>query len=181
MMSKFSNNKKPSVTELTGLLDKPALLNWANKQGLQGIDITESRKKYLKDGSSIHDQIEQYHLNGTPFLIPENESNYLKFIEGKEIVSVEHKIETQWFTGRVDAIISIDGITYIIDYKSNQRGVYLENKLQLVGYSMSVKCDKFAIVSVPDFTLIEVDISDRRPYEEILKGLSHIYKYKQLL
>jgi len=181
MISKFGNNKKPSVTELTGLLDKPALLNWANKQGLQGIDITESRKKYLKDGSSIHDQIEQYHLNGKPFLIPEHENNYLKFIQGKEIISVEQKIETQWFTGRIDAVISIDGITYIVDYKSNQRGVYMENKLQLVGYSMAIKCDSFAIVSVPDFTFIEVEIKDRKPYEEMIKALSVIYTNKQLL
>jgi len=39
--------KKPSVTELLRILDKPALLNWANKQGLLGIDISVKRKEWL--------------------------------------------------------------------------------------------------------------------------------------
>jgi len=183
MISTFSGyaKQKPSVTELTKLLDKPALLNWANKQGLQGIDINVSRKKYQSDGTSIHKQIEDFHILKTPFLNPEHEANYLKFIEDKEIIYIEQKVETDWFTGRLDCVLKFGDKRYIVDYKSNQSGVYLENKLQLVAYSMALHCDSFAIVSVPDFKFIEVSIPDRKPYIEIIKALSIVYQNKKII
>ena len=50
--------KKPSVTQLLDLIAKPALISWANKQGLMGIDTSEKRKKILLNGTSLHSQIE---------------------------------------------------------------------------------------------------------------------------
>ena len=183
MISKFNSvkTKKPSVSELLSLLDKPALLNWANQQGLKGIDIKESRKKYLSDGVSIHKQIENYQTRNMPFEDSSIEELFKNFISDKEVLDLEKSIETEYFIGRYDSKIKYNGFTYIIDYKSNQKNIYLENKLQLVAYAMADPCDKFAIVSVPDFTFIEVDLEDTKPYEEILKSLSNIYKNKLLI
>jgi len=173
--------KKPSVTELTKILDKPALLNWANKQGLLGVDISVARKKWLNDGTSIHSQIENYIKNGVPFFDSATQCVFENFISDKIIECIEKEIETEWFTGRLDIKLNINGISFICDFKSNQKSVYIENKLQLVGYGMAEKCDKYAIISVPDFTFIPVEIQDTKPYEEILKALSVIYINKELV
>jgi hypothetical protein len=173
--------KKPSLTELLDLLNKPALLKWANKQGLQGIDISIDRTRRLQAGTSIHKQIENFNLHGTPFESPTTETNYRRFIYGKEILDMEHEIETEWFTGRIDMRYKDMGNTYIVDFKNNCKRVYLENLLQLIGYSIAKPCDRLAIISVPTFTVFHVNVKDRKPYEEILKALSIVYQNKKIV
>lgn len=171
--------KKPSVTELIKLLDKPALLSWANKQGLQGVDISLKKKEWLDVGTSIHGQIENYIKHGTPFINPAHQLFFDVFAKDKTFLNIEKEIETEWFTGRYDAMIEMRGCKYIIDYKLNHKTVYLENKLQLIAYGMAESCDKFAIVSIPDFKITEVTIGERDPYEKIIIALSSIYQAKQ--
>ena len=171
--------KKPSISQLLALLDKPALLNWANKQGLQGIDISKERSKWLNAGTSIHNQVEKFVNNGTPFLNKVDQDNFSRFISDKEIIDLEKNIETEWFIGRYDFKVEFNGKILLIDFKNNAKNVYLENKLQLVAYSMAEKCDLLAIVSVPAFTQFDVIIEDRKPYEDILKSLSNIYYCKK--
>lgn len=173
--------KKPSVTQLLKLLDKPALLNWANKQGLAGIDINIDKDRFLKAGTSIHNQILNYHEHGTPFQNIDTENNYKRFMSGKIILDIEKDIETEWFTGRLDARLKHGETIYLIDYKNNSKGAYFENKLQLVSYGMAVECDRFAVVSVPTFTTYHIIVEDRKPYEEIIKALSIIYQNKKLI
>ena len=163
------------------LLDKPALLNWANKQGLLGIDINKDRNKWLNAGTSIHNQISNFHVNKTPFQSQDVEDRYKRFISGKIVLDCEKDIETDWFQGRLDMRIKDGNDIIMVDYKNNAKGVYFEHKLQLVGYGMGVECNKFQIVSLPMFTVMAVVIQDRKPYEEILKALSHIYKYKNII
>jgi len=173
--------KKPSVTELLKILDKPALLNWANKQGLLGIDISVKRKEWLNNGTSNHAQIENYLLNGTPFLDSSTQLVFENFLQNKQVIEIEKQIETEWFVGRMDFKFKMNGLVYVSDFKSNQKGIYIENKLQLVAYGMAEKCDKYCIISVPDFTIIPVEIPDEKPYIEILKALTIIYQNKQLI
>lgn len=169
---------KPSVTQLLKLLDKPALLNWANQQGLKGIDITKERSKWLNAGTSIHSQIENFIRKGEPFISEVDQSYFKCFIQDKEILGLENNIETEWFTGRYDIKVKWKDKIYIMDFKNKSKRLYLENKLQLIGYGMAEECDSFAVVSVPSFTVMNFNIKDRKPYEEILKCLSKIYTLK---
>ena len=173
--------KKPSITELLKLLDKPALLNWANRQGLLGIDIKEYSKKVMQHGISMHKQIEEFQKYGKPFLDEEMGLRYLDFMRDKEFVGCEIKLENDYFVGRCDFVFKKNEKVFVIDFKRNQRGLYLENKLQLVAYGMCIDCDNFAIVSIPDFSFIEVKIKDRQPFIEIIKSLSSIYKNKIII
>jgi len=170
--------KKPSVTQLIDLLAKPALINWANKQGLLGIDINESRKKAMEAGTSLHSQIENY-CNGTGDFEREiDRDSFNRFMFGKSIVSIEKKIETEWFVGRYDAKIRVGSDEYIVDYKSGFTGkLYLEYKLQLVAYAMAENA-KIAVVPIPQFHLVPVNIRDVKPYEEILIALSKLWHLK---
>jgi len=172
---------KPSVTELLRLLDKPALLNWANKQGLRGIDINEERSKWLNAGSSIHNQIESFIKNGECFINKEAQLNCIKFLSDKEILGLENNIETEWFTGRYDIKVKWNDKIYLMDFKNKSKRIYFENKLQLIGYGMAEECDSFAIVSVPSFKVMNFKVENRVPYEEILKCLSKIYTLKSEL
>jgi predicted RecB family nuclease len=167
-------SKKPSVTELLDLLSKPALISWANKLGLQGIDVKAKRKASLAAGTSIHAQIE-----AGCFEREIDSMSFAAFLQGKEILSTEQDIETDWFVGRYDVHLSDGGVEYIADYKRGFKGkIYLEHKLQLVAYTMA-KPAKMAIVPVPQFHLVPIEIEDRRPYEQMLIHLSHIWNLKK--
>lgn len=172
--------KKPSITELINILDKPALLNWANKIGLHGVSIDEYRKKSIQSGLSLHKQVELYLKDG---IIPEN--NILKkniiFFDDKEILKIEHDIENAYFIGRLDIAYKFNGKIIIADFKSNQSNIYFNNKLQLIAYSMAFDSDELKIISIPDFKVLDINVKNKKPYEDILKHLSNIYYLKNKL
>lgn len=53
----------PGATTITGLLNKPALVKWANNLGLQGIDSTKYVDKAAAVGTLIHALVEA-HITG---------------------------------------------------------------------------------------------------------------------
>ena len=53
----------PGVTTITGVMDKPALVKWANGLGLKGIDSTKYVDNLAGVGSLAHDGI-HCHLTG---------------------------------------------------------------------------------------------------------------------
>jgi CRISPR/Cas system-associated exonuclease Cas4 (RecB family) len=160
---------KPSVTDLCDMLAKPALINWANKQGLAGIDITATRRAAKSAGTSMHAQIED-----GAFDDPAHAANYIRFAQDKEILCSEKKIETEWFTGRYDVLLSYSGRRWLCDYKkSNRHRIWFEHKLQLVAYSMAEPADGFAIIATPSFTFLPVEI-DREMRSKIGKILIHL-------
>jgi hypothetical protein len=173
--------KKPSISELIGLLDKPALLKWANKQGLAGVDISAKRKEWLNDGTGIHSQIEHYIRDGQPFLNSDTQSNFVSFMADKKVLSFEKDISTEYFTGRYDMKLEWNGRSYLVDFKKSAKGIYFEHKLQLVAYSMAEPVDSFAIVCYPEFRMMNFSPLDRTPYIDIIKSLSNIYKLKRQL
>lgn len=172
--------KKPSVSELLDLLSKPALIGWANKQGLLGIELKEKRRRSLSKGTALHAQIEEFHAHGVILENEEHQQSLERFMQGKRIVSMEAEIETEWFVGRYDVVFEDQHGTWMADYKTGFKGkTYLEQKLQLIAYTMAVPSDKMAIIQIPNFNLFEFYTSDRAPYEEMLKTLSKLYKFKK--
>jgi len=179
--TKTQKMKKPSVTNLIKLLDKPALLSWANRIGLQGTKLSEYRKNRMKFGTSVHKEIEQFLKYG---ICPENEffhDTLLEFFSEIDVLGIEEKIETEYFQGRYDILLKKGDYTYVCDFKSNHKRNYFENYLQLSAYRMATGADKVAIISVPDMIWFELDIEDFKPYENILISLSNIYITKKLL
>lgn len=170
--------KPPSVTQLLSLLDKPALLKWANKIGLEGVTLDEHYKKSKAAGISYHTQVEDMIKHGKEIEDEVLRKNYAYFFSGSEIVESEKVVLCEHWQGRFDIKFKRNGVTYLCDFKSNAKGVYLENKLQLVAYSEIEKVDEIGIISLPDFTFHQVRIKDRKPYTGILRALSHIYKCK---
>ncbi|MCK5617085.1 hypothetical protein KAR91_85270 [Candidatus Pacearchaeota archaeon] len=170
---------KPSVTELLNLLDKPGLLHWANKIGLEGIQLKEYRKKCLAKGTSLHKQTEAFIDNGVAFEKEENQKNCVKFLSNIKVLDVESKIETDHYLGRYDIRYERDGEIFIGDFKSSS-GIYLENVLQLIAYSMAEDIDNISIIEIPSFKEKIITVKDRQPFIEILKSLSIIHEMKEL-
>ena len=172
--------KKPTVTQLLDLLAKPALINWANRQGLAGIDIQEQRRVAKANGNSLHHQVEAA-CKGTGFFEKEEDGAAFQcFMKDKQIVSVETKFETEWFTGRYDCKLKYKEMDFLVDYKSGYAGkLYLENKLQLVAYGMAEPVNGLAIVSIPSFDFVPVKILNRGKYEDMLICLSKIYNLQR--
>ena len=172
--------RKPSVTELLDLLNKPALLKWANKIGLEGVRLEEYRSKSTAKGDSLHRQIKDYVQTGKPFEDSSVGVAFDIFAAEKKIIEVEKSIETEWFVGRYDAEILWSGETYLCDFKSSS-WVYLENVLQLTAYRMAFGNCKVAIVELPSFVFKPLAIQDFSEYENILKSLASIYFSKRKL
>lgn len=172
--------KKPSVTKLIDLLNKPALVNWANRIGLQGVDVRKYRKEVMGEGKKYHKEIENFLKKKEPFSDPEMQEEFECFFSDSEILGSEKKIETDYFVGVYDIKFkdNFTETTFLCDFKLNKKQIYLAQKLQLVAYQMAEPVDEIGIISInpPFFDMILVDIEDFTPYEELLINLSNVYR-----
>jgi hypothetical protein len=167
--------RKPSVTKLLDILAKPALIEWANRKGLEGIDIVEYRAQKMQSGTDLHKEIEMACKGEGWFSREIDGMNFKRFFAGKKILANEGKIETEWFVGRYDiSFVDSDGVEYIADFKRGYKRTYLEHKLQLIAYTMARPAE-MAIIPIPQFQMVPIAIQNRKPYENILKNLSAIY------
>ena len=165
---KVGNEIVPGVTTVLGVLAKPALVPWANKLGLKGIDVT----KYVDDKAAIgtlaHDMItnglikaETDTKDSSANQISEAENSVLSWLAWEE----EHKIEEVIFVekqlvhqdlkfgGTNDIYAVIDGQFELIDLKTGN-GIYdehqyqvaaLKNLLAVNGHSV----DRVRILNIP--------------------------------
>lgn len=171
--------KKPSVSKLLDLMNKPALLYWANNLGLEGMSLKKYRARRLSLGTSLHKQVESFLKDG---LIPNNEllrEKFITFFNDIEVLGVEEKVENDYFQGRYDVKLVKDGKTYICDFKSKFKKPYLEQYLQLTAYRMIENVDNIAIISLPDFRFVDLTLEDYSIFENILINLSNIYNLKK--
>jgi hypothetical protein len=140
----------PSVTTITGILDKPALKVWANKIGLQGIEINRYVDALAVVGTLAHDMI-LADLSGEsvaavaapadPATRDLSENSYLSFCswrkqhDVKPIVLEKSLVSERYrYGGRVDMVATVDGVLELVDFKTG-KGVYPEMFYQLAGYA----------------------------------------------
>lgn len=174
--------KKPTVSNLIDLLNKPALIKWANNLGLEGIKVGDYTKQKMSDGVRIHTQIELYLSQNKPMIDFQTQFNFAEFIKGKEVLAIEKKIEHEDYEGRIDIKLKIGDDIYICDFKKkkDKDKVYFEQKIQLAAYMIAENVSKAGIISYPDFKLIEVNI-DLEKYKKLINNLVSIYNLKKEL
>lgn len=172
--------KKPSISELLALLDKPALLGWANKIGLEGKTLSQARSENRARGSGMHRQLEGLLAGKDVEIDPTLKKSALDFFAGKEILATEKPIEHDLFVGRLDVKFKReDGSICISDFKTNQSSVYLENRLQLAAYRMAEGCDCVSIISIPSMNEIELNEVHLDSLQEMIFHLAQIYRLKK--
>jgi ATP-dependent exoDNAse (exonuclease V) beta subunit len=161
-----------SVTLLLQILNKPTLLNWSNKIGLQGISLKAYRSKLQSGGTNIHSQIENYLKTKQPF---EYADKLDLILTDFEVIGIEKDINNGYICGRIDLILSKNGKTFVCDFKSSNK-IYLEQKIQLSTYKEIYGADYIAIINFTDWKLNILNIRT----DEYYKIIKHLYSIKQL-
>jgi hypothetical protein len=137
----------PSTTTILGILGKPALIAWANKMGLQGIDTRAYVDEKADIGTCAHYMIE-CDIKGvepdlsiySPFAVAAAENSFLKWMAWKDGQDIEFLgsemalvSEVHKFGGTVDIYAEIAGHRTLLDIKTSGSGIWPEMKHQTAG------------------------------------------------
>ena len=137
----------PGTTTILGVLNKPALISWANKLGLEGIDSSKYVDAAARIGTLAH-YLVQCDLTGqntdinnySKAEIDKAENSLLSYYEWKknkkiEVVGTEIPLvsEQYKFGGTIDLLGIIDGIYTICDFKTGS-DIYDEHYYQVCAY-----------------------------------------------
>jgi hypothetical protein len=192
----------PGITTVIGLLNKPALVPWANKLGLAGIDV----KKYVDDKADIgtlgHDMITN-HLIGKETDTSDYSANQISLAENcalsfwewekdhriEEVYFVERPLvsEVHRFGGTLDIYAKVNGRREIIDLKTGS-GIYREHIIQVATLKPLLEENGFPvdgtrIVNIPRAeteAFLEKSISDHEN-ETGWETFKHLLQVYQLL
>ncbi len=139
--------KVPGVTTVIGILNKPALVIWANRLGLQGIDSSKYRDEMADIGTLAHQMIVDY-FNEVETDTSEYSQKQIE-LAGNSLLSFHnwgkgHKINvlmaerqlisTEYgFGGTIDCFCELDGQRTLLDFKTG-KAIYPEMFYQLAAY-----------------------------------------------
>ena len=136
----------PGVSTIVGLLDKPALIPWANKLGLEGINSRAFSDNMSAIGTLAHRMIMDS-LKGedtdtsdyTKDQIDRAENSFLSWLEWAKKKEIIYELleaplvsEDYQYGGTLDFYGSIDGVLKLADWKTG--GIWKEHYVQLCGY-----------------------------------------------
>lgn len=194
----------PSSTTITGLLNKPSLVKWANNLGLDGYDSDEYTKAAARIGTLIHGLVEEHitdvAFDRTTYSDYEMEIaqvGYYKYIEWEQNHDVkpifnEKKLvsEIYQFGGTLDFYCEVDGVKTLIDFKSGS-GIYGEHFCQTASYlelleENGYEVEQIIILNIgrdADDPLQHAKINRETAYKyfEIFKALLNVYYLKKEL
>lgn len=193
----------PGVTTILGLMAKPALVPWANKLGLQGIDVS----KYVDDKADIgtlgHAMVTDK-LSGVETDTKDYSENQISKAENcalsfwswekehpiEEVFFVERPLvsEAHRFGGTLDIYAKINGKREIIDLKTGS-GIYPEHAWQVATLKVLLEENGFPvdgtrIINIPrseSESFVEKVVTSRENEIgwQIFKALLSIYNLKK--
>ncbi len=151
----------PGATTVTGLLNKPALVVWANRLGLEGIDSSKYVDKAARIGTLIHAMVEAHITNTeldtsdyTQMEIEIAENGYFKYLDWEKQHKVEPIFNEKGFVsekhkygGTLDFYCKLDGKYTLIDFKSC-KAIYDEQFCQVSAYGNLLRENKFKVQQV---------------------------------
>ena len=192
----------PGATTVTGLLNKPYLITWANKLGLEGIDSATYTDEAAKSGTLAHAMV-QAHLTGETVdtsiyskqQIDLAENSVLSFYEWasrhevKPLMCEEPMVsEEMRYGGTLDCYAMVDGEPELIDFKTG-KAVYDEYFVQTASYRHLLEERGYEVKRIRILRIgrdetegfEERVITDSRKYFDIFKALLEIYYLKKEL
>ena len=192
----------PGATTITGLLNKPYLVRWANQLGLEGIDSSTYTDEAAKTGTLAHAMI-QADLQGleidkdqfSKVQIDLAENSILSFLEWKK----RHEIEVLYcempmvsdemkYGGTIDCYCKLDGRPTLLDFKTG-KAIYEEYFVQLAAYAALLRENGFPVEECRilrvgrDATegFEERSVTDTRLWFKIFRNLLDVYYLKKEL
>ena len=192
----------PGATTITGLLNKPHLVRWANKLGLEGIDSSKYTDEAAAVGTLAHALV-QAHLQGdtldtsmySPQQVDLAENAVLSYLEWESRHKIEPILlekpmvsEKLRYGGTLDCYCMLDDVPTLSDFKTG-KAIYDEYFVQTAGYKnllmeLNLPVERVKILRIGrDETegFEERDIADTRQYFEIFKNLLNVYYLKKSL
>lgn len=147
-----AGRRVPGVTTITGVMNKPALVAWSNKLGLQGIEVAKYVDDLAEIGTLAHYMVEcRINSKITGKTIDPNlddnsknqidsaENCYLKFLDWEsknevKYIASEMKLvsEKRFYGGTVDVYCEIGVVKTLLDIKTS-KGVYNDHFTQVAG------------------------------------------------
>ncbi len=187
----------PGVTTITGVMDKPALLAWANNIGLEGIKMREYVDDLASIGTLAHYMIEchinsqigkiaikPYLLDSTPNQISSAENSFLKFLDWEKKNKVEYLgsemqliSEKYQYGGTIDIYCILNGKYTLIDIKTC-KGLYADHNLQVGGGYFSLLTEND--IAVEEVRIIRVGRSEDEGMEAEEKLIPNLEGYHKL-
>lgn len=137
----------PGVTTITGQINKPFLVGWANRLGLDGIDSTKYTDEARDIGNAAHYLIESK-LRGEEPNVDDFTMNQIKRasygVKAFDDWAKEHTVEPQLleaafvsdelrYGGQIDFYGLLDGVPTLLDFKTSS-DLYPEHGWQVSGY-----------------------------------------------
>ncbi|MBA7564150.1 hypothetical protein ES708_05812 [subsurface metagenome] len=150
----------PGVTTFIGILNKPALVPWANNLGLQGINV----KDYVDDkkdiGTLAHEMIFSHlrkEKTDTSFYSQKQidlaENSFLKYLEWEKkhnlkpiLLEAQFVSEKYQYGGTVDNFCILDDVVTLLDYKTS-KAIYTESHIQVSAYRNLLEEDRLEAIS----------------------------------
>lgn len=138
----------PGTTTVLGILNKPALIKWANNLGLQGIDSNKYRDEMAEIGTLAHQMIVDYFNQKetdtseySQVQIDKAENCLISFWEWERhqdliVLLAEKPIVSEAFKygGTIDCYCTLNGKPTLLDFKTG-KAIYPEYFYQLAAYS----------------------------------------------
>lgn len=137
----------PGVTTITNMLAKPALVVWANRLGLEGVDTNKYVDKAANIGTCAH-YLVQCHLSGeepdlsnfTPQEVSMAKNALSKYLEWEKQFTVSPLLletplvsELYKFGGTIDCYAKLNGEPWLLDFKTG-KAIYDEMFTQVAAY-----------------------------------------------
>lgn len=177
--TRYKNDEKktvPGVTTVLGILAKPALVPWANKLGLEGVEVGKFVDKTARIGTLAHEKL-AHHLGGEApdldaYSAEEDslsDNALLSYFEWEKnhtlepmMVEVPMVSEKYQYGGTVDFYGMLDGKPAIIDFKTG-KAIYDEYFHQLAAYVQLIEEQGHPIDSV---RILRVGRSEDEGFDE---------------
>ena len=190
----------PGVTTIVGLLNKPALVPWANKMGLQGIDTSKYVDEMAQIGTLAHNMILCYYKGEKPDL-SDYTPNQIELAENAllsywawekqhviEPIIVEDPLvsEVLRYGGTPDCYCLLDGTPTLLDFKTG-KAIYREYFYQVAAYTYLLQergfpVDNLRILRIgrdADEGFEEKVISNKDAYWHVFEHLLAIYNLEK--
>lgn len=160
----YVNGKRvPGVTTVIGTSlgwNKNQLMYWAFRQGKEGKESLYEKRDEAADAGTLAHLMVEHHIKGeaapdlagqSPEVIKQAEQAFASYLEWEKIskvkvISTELSLtsETYGYGGTIDALIEVNGIPTIADWKTSN-DVYADHKIQLAAYGHLLQENGFKI------------------------------------
>lgn len=166
----------PGVTTVLSVLNKPALVKWANNLGLQGIDSSKYTDEAARIGTLIHAMV-QCNVTGmkldtsdvTPNQIETAKIGFNKFLkweEGRKLTTIMSEqplvSEEYQYGGTIDWLVKDGEAIVLIDFKSG-KDIYPEMFCQVAAYKKLLEEQE---IHVNEVRILRIGRNEEEGFEE---------------